>query len=1053
MSIFQSTFTPEVRTQLGIRQKAMVNRTPQNLQYLNSRNAWIRMSSSVNVNGTNELAKKYVLQGGTLNDKALKAGLGDFNNAYSNIGLDPKKPYQRGIRPMPGIVNLDVKSKSAYGSLREVTVNFQCWDIQQLEDLELLYMRPGYTMLIEWGWTPYLDNKGEYKSTFTDYYDIINSPVTDRTELFKALFKKSKDYGGNYDAMFGYIKNYSWTARMDGGYDCQTTVISTGEIIESLKVNYVSTNVNATPKSALLLNEITFPSVTDFNQHYSKNILAGLWAETYDYITTPAIKYPLHSIFNGKNTLSISSSFGEQDNKDQLNQKGHQAYITLGLMVDIINTYVIPKDGSNKPLIELSLDESTITNSGSITPLLCISHPLQVSVDPTVCLIKSPTWSSGEIISETQKAANNTNYQTLQEEINQANNAYFYINQGNYVSSHFNIHKGDYVRGIKQITSAEVYYLLNERLVKEGKGTLEQILNENYGATTSDLNAIKELSYILQSNTRSQVVIKYESYEKIKGIAFVLKENSIKIDAPPSTVSAADIERNLSIINNSSNAIDNLKILKYIPLDYFTPNNNELATIKNIYVNVNYLYKLSLNQNLENQDKKEKSEINLYNYLKNVIRGIQTSIGSVNNFEIHVDPIDNKIARIIDINYTGEKNINTYNSLFQLQVHNLESVVRSYSMQSQMFPEQGALIAIASQAKGGQMGMQNNTMIDFNRSITDRIILTKETEGDKNLKEEEKKIQEKKIKDKAIFTLNNNLAVIIQAFKAFNNVPIATTQQGNTQQLFDNAKNALRDTIVYIQSITTSTSKNRNIIPIKFSFEMDGLGGLVIGHMFRLPDNIIPKGYRGEGVGSQLGQAITSISHTISNNDWVTKIEALNIVLNDNTSGSIAFKDLDLKAILGNNPPPSTPLPSIILTPGVNFSSKITYYYGKPLVKGHMVLVNGKMVDEATLEGGGLDAQKNKINTIEDYLEGKATYVTIAMDKQYIGRYFTNADFRDYNGKLIRFKCTDTGGAFNGMGTSKIDIATGDLSVARGNILKINGKIYPSGNNSYWKPE
>jgi hypothetical protein len=59
MSIFRSTFSPSVKTQLGFRQKAMVNRTPQNLQYLNSRNAWIRMSSSVNVNGTNDLAKKY----------------------------------------------------------------------------------------------------------------------------------------------------------------------------------------------------------------------------------------------------------------------------------------------------------------------------------------------------------------------------------------------------------------------------------------------------------------------------------------------------------------------------------------------------------------------------------------------------------------------------------------------------------------------------------------------------------------------------------------------------------------------------------------------------------------------------------------------------------------------------------------------------------------------------------------------------------------------------------------------------------------------------------
>jgi muramidase (phage lysozyme) len=77
---------------------------------------------------------------------------------------------------------------------------------------------------------------------------------------------------------------------------------------------------------------------------------------------------------------------------------------------------------------------------------------------------------------------------------------------------------------------------------------------------------------------------------------------------------------------------------------------------------------------------------------------------------------------------------------------------------------------------------------------------------------------------------------------------------------------------------------------------MDGIGGLVIGHMFRLPDNVMPKGYRGEnGIGSQLGNAITSISHTLSDGDWVTKIDTLNIVL-DNIKSE--FNEIDLSDLL-----------------------------------------------------------------------------------------------------------------------------------------------------------
>jgi predicted chitinase len=63
--------------------------------------------------------------------------------------------------------------------------------------------------------------------------------------------------------------------------------------------------------------------------------------------------------------------------------------------------------------------------------------------------------------------------------------------------------------------------------------------------------------------------------------------------------------------------------------------------------------------------------------------------------------------------------------------------------------------------------------------------------------------------------------------------------------------------------------------------------------MFKLPPNIIPRGYRGDGAGVQMGQAITRIGHSISNGDWVTKIETLNMVLEDPVSG-VAFSSLDL---------------------------------------------------------------------------------------------------------------------------------------------------------------
>jgi hypothetical protein len=49
MSIFRDTFKPEIIASLEARQTAMTSRTVDAIQYLNSRNSFIRMTSSVNV--------------------------------------------------------------------------------------------------------------------------------------------------------------------------------------------------------------------------------------------------------------------------------------------------------------------------------------------------------------------------------------------------------------------------------------------------------------------------------------------------------------------------------------------------------------------------------------------------------------------------------------------------------------------------------------------------------------------------------------------------------------------------------------------------------------------------------------------------------------------------------------------------------------------------------------------------------------------------------------------------------------------------------------------
>jgi hypothetical protein len=950
-------------------------------------------------NYTNTKAKQYVLLGGTLLDNdTLRAGVGNRTKAYSTT-TPSGKPNRLGVRPMPGITSIDIKSLSAYGSLREVTVNFQCWDIRQLEDLELLYMRPGYTVLVEWGWLPYLDNNGQLVNSVPKFYDdILNGSNLKRSDIFDALHKKCLDSGGNYDAMYGYIKNYQWSARADGGYDCQATVISTGEVIESLKVNYVRADLanynlyvsGSVPSFGFLQEAFTdqgnFSNISELAGHYEKNIVAGVWAELFLKIYGGAVVnpdlFPAGSVFSTQNFPALQTT---DPNLTISTSIPSQIYITLDKVCDVLNDYVIARTianstSSSEPLVKLST-KLGMTTHGSTDSLLCLAHPLQVSIDPSICLIKSPLWYNNiipqvktqtagvsasltqitdEIFNELKDATDNPDrtsgtdedkfasaigkirseairqsldskiskekidgYKSLEELINweftKGDNDPLSIDQpienpssrntigGLYsvpsrpinenvvfdtISHRFEVsNAGNDTANLiylyklteisKDVFDIQVNLIKNETDGTEKRKTLQDLLRIYQGNVTFnraiDIDAVQASEFILKV-LEGKASVSYINGKFVQGLEiYTFSTNwrieNIKIVPKGGTSSGA---QTATIIFNTDNAIASIKELERLERDFFYGNPNgldELATTENIYVNLNYLYRQSVNTSLEAQDSKEKNEINLYSYIKSIMSGIQSAIGNINNFEIHVDPVDNYVARIIDVNYTGDDKIQ---NLFPLEVHNTNSTVRSYSLQSQIFPNQSSIIAIGSQAKGGQLGIQNNTMIDFNNQIRDRII-PKKTAGKKDDLDDNN------------FIVTNSIATIIQLLATLNSEDPAAVNDIDT--LTSKAKNSLRDIIVYFQRLFDTDGGRRNIIPIQFSFEMDGIGGLIIGNLFKINQDILPRGYKGKN----LAQTVTKIAHNINNNDWKTNISALNIILDKKGN---QFKVEDLTTIL-----------------------------------------------------------------------------------------------------------------------------------------------------------
>jgi len=106
-NIVGSGFPTYVTDQLNKRGEKIneKNRNNNTLQFLTNRNAWFRLSSSVdtyNLDGAfDKLARENILQGGTLkNSQKIKGG---FNETYSR-GTDD----DLGFKPMPGITNVSI---------------------------------------------------------------------------------------------------------------------------------------------------------------------------------------------------------------------------------------------------------------------------------------------------------------------------------------------------------------------------------------------------------------------------------------------------------------------------------------------------------------------------------------------------------------------------------------------------------------------------------------------------------------------------------------------------------------------------------------------------------------------------------------------------------------------------------------------------------------------------------------------------------------------------------------------------------------------------------
>ena len=200
---------------------------------------WVRLSSAVKIKAGTKTAEKF----GTGIELAKNNVLFTLFNKETD-GLPGYERTQLGYRPAPGIQDMQIHSHNRFGSLRTAVVKYQCWSREQLDVLELLYMRPGFNVFLEWGWSGYLANDNGNYNVDTLVEPIDFTAYNTREAAQAAMVTKRNKYTYHYDGIAGIVKNFTWSLRNDGGYDCSTYIVTAGDVIESLKINFYVSNAD-----------------------------------------------------------------------------------------------------------------------------------------------------------------------------------------------------------------------------------------------------------------------------------------------------------------------------------------------------------------------------------------------------------------------------------------------------------------------------------------------------------------------------------------------------------------------------------------------------------------------------------------------------------------------------------------------------------------------------------------------------------------------------------------------------------------------------------------
>ena len=121
-------------------------------------------------------------------------------------------------RPIAGLKSISTRIQGNTKAIRMADIKWICWDFETLERLTPYFLAPGVSVALEFGWMWSGHKPHEF---IYDNWSKLNARTIG--DLSKVLRKKGK---GNQEIVYGIVKNFNWTSRDDGGFDCTTEIVS-----------------------------------------------------------------------------------------------------------------------------------------------------------------------------------------------------------------------------------------------------------------------------------------------------------------------------------------------------------------------------------------------------------------------------------------------------------------------------------------------------------------------------------------------------------------------------------------------------------------------------------------------------------------------------------------------------------------------------------------------------------------------------------------------------------------------------------------------------------